>query len=102
MSFPTRFVMASDHPMVTDERVVEEHAGFVVVENITIPMEHGWCVTEEGSLVDVTLRKPIVPVAYFGVVFNSLFAATRDLPALEAVLIENAEPAMWRPFPSAG
>ena len=70
--------------------------GYVVVEGIDIPMEHGWCVTEEGSLVDVTLRKPLIPLAYFGVVFNSLFAATRDLPAIESVLFESAEPAIWR------
>jgi len=70
--------------------------GYVFVERIPIPMEHGWCVTEQGSGVDVTLRKPIIPLAYFGIVFNSLFAATRDLPAIESVLIENAEPAIWR------
>jgi hypothetical protein len=70
--------------------------GYVVVKGIDMPMEHGWCVTEDGTLVDVTLRKPLIPLAYFGVVFNSLFAATRDLPAMEAVLIENAEPAIWR------
>ena len=59
-------------------------------------MEHGWCVTEEGSLVDVTLRKPLIPLTYFGVAFNSLFAVTRDLPAIESILIENAKPAAWR------
>jgi hypothetical protein len=70
--------------------------GYVVVKGIGMPMEHGWCVTDQGTLVDVTLRKPVTPLAYFGVVFNSLFAATRDLPAIESVLIENAEPAIWR------
>jgi hypothetical protein len=70
--------------------------GYVVVEGISIPMEHGWCVTEDGSVLDVTLRKPLIPLAYFGVVFNSLFAATRHLPAMESVLIENAKAAMWR------
>jgi hypothetical protein len=70
--------------------------GYVVIKDMSIPMEHAWCVTADGSLVDVTLRKPLIPVAYFGVVFNSLFAATHDLPAIESVLIQNAEPAIWR------
>ncbi|MDB5290039.1 MAG: hypothetical protein JWL69_1280 [Phycisphaerales bacterium] len=70
--------------------------GYVVIERIPVPMEHGWCVTDEGTVVDVTLRKPVIALAYFGVVFNSLFAATRDLPAMESVLIENAGPAIWR------
>jgi hypothetical protein len=72
--------------------------GFVVIKGIDIPMQHGWCVTAEASVVDVTLRKPLIPLAYFGVVFNSLFVATRDLPAIESMLIENAEPAIWRPL----
>lgn len=70
--------------------------GYVLVSGVPMPMEHGWCVTEEGGVVDVTLAKPIVPLSYFGVVFNALFAATRDLPAVESVLVENAEPAVWR------
>lgn len=74
--------------------------GYVVVKGIDIPMEHGWCVTEEASVVDVTLRKPLIPLAYFGVEFNPLFVATRNLPAIESLLIENAEPTIWRPFPA--
>lgn len=70
--------------------------GYVVVERIPRPIEHGWCVTKEGVVVDVTLRKPLIPLAYFGVVFNSEFAATRDLPAMESVLIENAKLLVWR------
>jgi hypothetical protein len=70
--------------------------GYVVVKGALFPAEHGWCITEDGSVVDVTLRKPLLPLAYFGVVFNSLFAASRDLPAIESVLIENAEPTAWR------
>ena len=61
--------------------------GYVVVQGTDIPMEHGWCVTEAGSLVDVTLRKPLVPLAYFVVVFDLAFASSRDLPAIESVLI---------------
>lgn len=68
--------------------------GYVVIDRIPIPMEHGWCMTEQGKVVDVTLKQP--GLAYIGVVFNSLFAATRDLPSLESVLIENAKPAIWR------
>jgi hypothetical protein len=64
--------------------------GYVVIEHIPFPMEHSWCITEQGNLVDVTLKKP--GLTYFGVVFNSLFAATRDLPLMESVLIENASP----------
>jgi hypothetical protein len=71
--------------------------GYVVVENISYPVEHAWCVTREGNVLDVTLKKPLIPWAYFGVVFNSQFASTRDLPAMESVLIENAKPAVWRP-----
>jgi len=74
--------------------------GYVAVKGVPIPMEHAWCITDEASVVDVTLRKPLIPLAYFGVLFNSLFVATRDLPAIESVLIENADPAIWRPFPS--
>jgi hypothetical protein len=70
--------------------------GYVVVNGVSIPMEHAWCVTADGSLVDVTLRKPLIPLAYFGVVFNSLFVASHDLPAIESVLIHNVEPAIWR------
>jgi hypothetical protein len=68
--------------------------GYVVIERIPIPMEHGWCMTDQGKVVDVTLKKP--GLAYFGVVFNSLYAATHDLPMLESVLIENAKPAVWK------
>jgi hypothetical protein len=69
--------------------------GYVVVKGVSIPMDHVWCATADGILVDVTLRKPLIPLAYFGVVFNSLFAANHDLPAIESVLIRNAEPAAW-------
>jgi hypothetical protein len=44
----------------------------------------------------VTLKKPIIPLSYFGGVIDPFFALTRDLPAMEAVLIENAKPAVWR------
>ena len=74
--------------------------GYVVVKGVSIPMEHAWCVTAEGMLVDVTLRKPLIPIAYFGVVFNPLFAANHDLPAIESVLIRNAKPAIWQAWKS--
>jgi hypothetical protein len=73
--------------------------GYVVIGRIPVPMEHGWCMTEQGKVVDVTLKKP--GLAYFGVVFNSLYGATRDLPLLESVLIENAKPAAWQAWSQA-
>jgi hypothetical protein len=80
--------------LVLAHRELSYCEGLVVVERIPIPVEHGWCVTSEGSVVDVTLKKPAL--TYFGVVFNSLYAVTRDLPALESVLIANDKPAVWR------
>jgi len=70
--------------------------GYVVVKGVSIPMDHAWCVTADGIVVDLTLRKPLFPLAYFGVVFNSLFVVSHDLPAIESVLIRNAEPSIWR------
>jgi hypothetical protein len=70
--------------------------GYVVVKGISIPMDHVWCMTTDGKAVDVTLRKPLIPLAYFGVVFNSLFAMSHDLPAIESVIIQNTKPTIWR------
>jgi hypothetical protein len=69
--------------------------GLTLLDGLPVPTEHGWCVTEAGSVVDVTLKSP--GLTYFGVAFDTLFAATRELPVLDSVLVEQAKPAAWRP-----
>ena len=42
--------------------------GFVLTEGLRIPVEHAWCIDEEGNVVDNTLPDP--GTAYFGIPFD--------------------------------
>ncbi len=61
--------------------------GFVALPlpNSYAAIDHGWCVTAEGKVVDVTLRPP--RLAYFGVTFALAELAEADsLPLIDTII----------------
>jgi hypothetical protein len=63
--------------------------GFVVLDlgkGTAADIEHGWCVTTDGKVIDVTLAKP--GLSYFGVTFSPEELADIDSVPLIASIIE--------------
>lgn len=61
--------------------------GYVLVRlgESTADVEHGWCVTTEGKVIDVTLKE--TGLSYFGVPYTSEEVATSvELPIIDAII----------------
>lgn len=57
---------------------------------INLPIEHGWCVTADGKVVDITFSDP--GNAYFGVLYTPQEMAEADrLPISDAIIINQAK-----------
>jgi hypothetical protein len=49
-------------------------------------VEHGWCVTDEGKVIDVTMKE--AGLSYFGVPYTwEQVAASRELPITDAIVV---------------
>lgn len=63
--------------------------GYVLMplgERVT-EVEHGWCVTAEGGVIDVTLKE--VGLSYFGVPYSfAEMAAIKELPIVDSIITE--------------
>ncbi|MBI3675185.1 MAG: hypothetical protein HY243_01025 [Proteobacteria bacterium] len=68
--------------------------GFVVIplsKSRMTDVEHGWCVTKSGTVIDVTLEKP--GLAYFGVPYTAKERGgfQSSLPRIDAILAKQLE-----------
>ena len=64
--YENAYALLAQHPTLT------YCEGFVLAEGVRIPVEHAWCIDEEGNVVDNTLRDP--SIAYFGIPFDREWA----------------------------
>jgi hypothetical protein len=71
--------------------------GFVVVQlgnDSATDIEHGWCVTPDGKVIDVTLRKP--GLCYFGVSYAPKELAAANCLPLTDTIIRRQSNAEWK------
>src|SRR5262249_16764754 len=62
--------------------------GFVLDPETLLHIEHGWCVTDDGMVIDVTLREP--GLSYFGVTYTPVqVASASQLPISHKIVADN-------------
>lgn len=69
--------------------------GYVLVSEKLPPVEHGWCITKGGLVVDVTLAEP--RPSYFGVLFDRAYSLGHDSPLIDSVIDLPKNDCRWRP-----